>query len=351
MSNKKYHIDFKLNEKSFDTVESLLIFSKTISKDMFCFLENWFDTSNFININTSGSIGKPKLIKLKKKYMINSALATGKYFDLPSKTTVLLCLSLNYIAGKMMLIRALVLGWHLDIVEPKSNPLLTIEKKYNFSAMIPMQLNNSLTKISLISKLIVGGGAVSKNLQHKIKNIKTQVFATYGMTETITHIAIKPLNKASGLSFKNNAYQVLPNVMISKDNRDCLVIDALNVSDKTLVTNDIVDLISNSTFEWLGRFDNVINSGGVKLIPEQIEKKISAVIDCRFFVTSISDELLGKKLILIIERSVQKNLKSQILELKTLSKFEKPKKIYFVNKFILTETGKINRSRTRELIV
>lgn len=351
MNEIGYHIDFKLHGKSFDTVDSLLSFSKTISKEVFSFLENWFDFSDSIRINTSGSTGNPKSIMLKKKHMINSALATGLYFDLKPKTTALLCLSTNYIAGKMMLVRAIVLGWHLDIIEPKSNPLVDIEKQYNFSAMIPLQLSNSLNKINLINKLLVGGGVVSNELKSKIKNLTTKIYATYGMTETITHIAVKPLNKAPGLTLDKDVYQILPNVILSKDSRSCLVIDAPNVSDKKVITNDLVELISSTEFKWLGRFDNIINSGGIKLIPEQIEENLQTIINNRYFITSLIDSVLGDKIVLVVEGKVQENLKSQISTLKSIGKYEIPKEIYFIDKFIETKTKKIQRKQTLDLIL
>ena len=350
MRDNFLHKEFKLDGKSFKNEKYLLDFTKTSYSEIHKFLVDWFAESKFISVNTSGSTGKPKPIELKKEFMINSATATGKYFNLQAKTTTLLCLSVNFIAGKMMLVRAMVLGWHLDVIEPSSSPLDSIDKFYDFSAMVPIQLFNSLNKINHIKVLIVGGGVVSKKLQNRIKNIETNIFATYGMTETITHIAVKPLNKKAGLNFENEVYQTLPDVIISKDNRDCLVIDVPKISDIQLITNDLVEIHSNNQFKWLGRYDNIINSGGIKLIPEQIEKKLSAVIDCRFFVTGFPDEALGEKLVLIIEGSIQNNLKSQILNLKSIDKFEIPREFYFIDNFILTETKKINRIKTIEII-
>ncbi len=350
MSVKNFHIDFKLNEKSFDSVESLLSFSNTISKDTFSFLENWFDDSDFILIHTSGSTGKPKSIKVKKEHMVNSAVATGIYFDLKPKTTALLCLPMEYIAGKMMLIRSLILGWHLDIVKAASKPLTHVVKQYDFSAMIPMQLFNSIVELDKIKTIIVGGGNVNNKIKSRILDLPTKIYATYGMTETITHIAIKALNKASGLTSDNDLYYALPNVKLSKDIRNCLIIDAPEVSDEILITNDIVDLISDDKFKWLGRFDNMINSGGVKLIPEQIEEKLQTIISNRFFIASLPDDILGEKVVLIIEGSIQKNLKPRISNLKSIDKYEIPKEIYFVERFVMTETKKIQRKKTLDLI-
>ena len=349
MTENKFHISFKLNNKSFSSVDELLSYSKNFSEDISSFLESWFSNDAFIKVKTSGSTGVPKTIVLQKKQVVNSAKATGVFFDLKDNTKALLCLSAEYIAGKMMLVRALTLGWHLDVLEPNSNPLKGVSKAYDFAAMVPLQLENSIGKLNVIKKMIVGGGVVSNQLQEKLQFLKTEVYATYGMTETITHIAVKKLNNCSINVFngvEKSFFKVLPNVEIFKDERSCLVIKALKVSDNVVFTNDVVTLISDIEFEWLGRFDNVINSGGIKLYPEKIEEKLSKVIKQRFFVASISDEKLGEKLVLIIEGK-KKNINFKDTQ---LSKYEKPKLVFFVDNFIETETKKIQRKKTLDLI-
>lgn len=349
------HKDFKLQDRSFRNDSELLEFAKLNFPEASFFLQSWFDTNDFVLVHTSGSTGKPKNIKLKKKYMRNSALATGNFFDLPAKTTALLCLSPDYIAGKMMLVRALVLGWNLDIVEANGSPLKNSKKEYDFSAMVPMQLMNSLNEISKIKKLIVGGGVVSNTLLKLIQDFPTKIYATYGMTETVTHIAVKELNhflrqKSKDLQEKKTAYyKVLPNVKISMDVRGCLVIDAPNLSKERIITNDLVKLISETEFQWLGRFDTVINSGGIKLIPEQIEEKLAQIIPNRFFISSMQDTILGEKLILLIE-SEPYEIAIEKLQA-TLDKYEIPKKIYFVPHFIETGTRKVDRNRTKNLLL
>jgi O-succinylbenzoic acid--CoA ligase len=259
----------------------------------------------------------------------------------------------------MMLVRALVLGWHLDVVSSKLNPLENLDKTYDFSAMVPLQLEHSLVKINQIKKIIVGGGVVSSQLQEKLQGIQSIVYATYGMTETVSHIALKQLNHWTpivGLASLASFYQLLPHVRIYKDTRNCLVIDAPKVAEEIIFTNDIVEVISDKHFEWLGRFDNVINSGGVKLHPERIEEKLSNIIDQRFFVAGIPDAQLGEKLLLIIECQSENRLKLQqfiakkIQHLDRLSKYEKPKEILFVSTFVTTETKKIQRNKTLDLL-
>jgi O-succinylbenzoic acid--CoA ligase len=383
LEQNNFHKDFKLNTTSFATIDELIMYAHHFSEEIQLFLEDWFSKNDTIRVTTSGSTGKPKSIQLKKELMINSALATGQYFDLKENTTALLCLPIAYIAGKMMLIRAITLGWHLDIIPSNSHPLKNSNKKYDFCAMVPLQVENSIHKLNQIKKLIVGGGVVSNQLQTKLQNLSTQVFATYGMTETITHIAVKKLNnfwllhqiitkqpfKNKEITSQKNAcnnafYQVLPNVTIYKDKRNCLVIDAPKVSDEIICTNDVVHLISDKHFEWLGRFDNVINSGGIKLYPEKIEEKLSKIIENRFFVAGIPDEKLGEKLILVVEgnitsristslniNSVEKSLITKVKNLNSLSKFEIPKEVYFIAAFVETETGKIQRKKTLDKLL
>ena len=308
MVENSFHKKFQLNSISFLSIDELLNYTKGFSEEIHQFLDSWFSKSDLIIVKTSGSTGKPKPIFLKKEFVINSAKATGNYFKLQESTSALLCLPIEYIAGKLMLIRALTLGWKLDVIDANSNPIEKVEKYYDFSAMVPLQLENSLTKIHLIKKLIVGGGVVSNALQEKLQTLSTDVFATYGMTETITHIAVKKLNNFESLLggiTKKSFYQTLPNVTIYKDDRNCLVIDVPKVAEETIFTNDVIQLVSNDQFEWLGRFDNVINSGGIKLHPEKIEEKLAKIITNRSCVIGIPDEKMGEKLVLIVEGKKQ----------------------------------------------
>ncbi|MCT4699478.1 AMP-binding protein [Tenacibaculum haliotis] len=350
----QFHKNFKLNGALFSSEEELIAFSENISSSVTTFLTDWFNEKDFVIVQTSGSTGKPKPIQLQKEFMKNSAFATGEFFGLKENTTALLCLSTDYIAGKMMLVRALTLGWQLDVIKPDSNPLKDIKKQYNFSAMVPLQLRNSLNELHKIDQLIVGGGVVSNDLIAAIQNISTKVFATYGMTETITHVAVKKLNDLSFRAESKSLYKTLPNVLMSQDDRNCLIIEASKVSSEIIRTNDVVKLISKTAFEWLGRYDNVVNSGGIKLHPEKIEEKLSEIIDQRFFVTAIKDEVLGEKLVLVIEdvtsSGVESSLLSKIKKEASLSKFEIPKVVYFLPQFIETETKKIQRKKTLDLV-
>lgn len=301
------------------------------------FLLDWFDQRDFIEMQTSGTTGIPKLIKVDKQAMVHSALATGEFFDLPSDIKVLHCLPTQFVAGKMMLVRAFILGWDMDLVAPVSNPLERNDTQYAFAAMVPLQAQHSLEKLQQIKKLILGGAKVSQALSEKLEALPTDIYETYGMTETITHIAAKKVGE--------DAFTTLPNVRVSADDRHCLVIDPFVICDEPVVTNDVVEILDENHFIWLGRYDNVINSGGVKLFPEQIEEKLSQKITQRFFVKGVPDEKLGEKLVLVIEGEpfdVDQAIFAK------LGKFEKPKEVLFVPKFTETVSGKVIRDKSLE---
>ncbi len=296
------------------------------------FFLDWFDKKDYIEMTTSGTTGLPKLVRLKKQAMIQSALATGDFFDLEPGDKALLCLPTQFIAGKMMLVRSLILGLELDVVSPSVNPLEFNKTTYDFVAMVPLQVQNSIEGLSKVRKLIIGGAKLDSALEEKLLPLKTEIYETYGMTETITHIAAKRLG--------DSVFSILPNVKISQDDRQCLVINVATISDEPIVTNDLVELLNEQQFKFLGRIDNVINSGGVKLIPEQIEAKLTGKIANRFFVTGLPDTTLGEKLVLVIEGEKQE-FEPDFFDV--LGKYEKPKEIVFVSKFKENENGKLLR--------
>jgi len=341
--NRYNHEDLK--EVAYSYIKEGLPFEKIIGD----FLMDWLNDESFISVKTSGSTGNPKTIQLQKQAMVNSALATGNYFGLEPGNRALHCLPTKFVAGKMMLVRAMILGLELDIVEPTSQPIFDHEIQYDFCAMIPLQLSKTINYVQNISTIIVGGAPVSKDLKFAIKDCSTNIFETYGMTETITHIAIKKLNNFMSLregttkQSVSGLFHILPNIIISQDKRDCLVIEAPHLSKDKIITNDVVQLHSDAEFEWLGRFDNVINSGGIKIHPEQLEAKLQDKILQRFFIASESDNVLGNRVVLIIEDQ-SATIKSSVFS--DLLKHETPKQIYAVAKFVETVSGKIQRQKT-----
>ncbi len=337
----KVHNQFKFNGFHFDKNDMLRVAYSFIKegqdfeKHVGEFFLDWFDDNSYMNLQTSGTTGAPKIIKIEKQAMVNSAIATGDYFDLNPGDKCLHCLPVKFIAGKMMFVRAFILGLDMDFVAPSANPLANKNVCYDFVAMVPIQAQNSLNELSKVKKMIIGGAKMNPKLEKDLMKINSKIFETYGMTETITHIAAKKIGE--------KAFTLLPNVTISYDDRNCLVIHAPKISDEVIITNDMVTLVNENQFEFLGRYDNMINSGGIKLIPELIEKKLAGNIDQRFFVTGKSDETLGEKLILVIEG---KTFMIEELIFKDLDKYEKPKEIIFVEKFKETENGKIIRTES-----
>ena len=335
------HPDFKLNGRSYsqDAICELAITlikdGEPHEKDFGNLILQWFDENDYISLMTSGTTGAPKEIKLAKQAMNASALATGEFFKLKPKDKALLCLPTRYIAGKMMFIRAIVLGLELDVVNPTKDPLKNNNKVYDFVAMVPLQVQNSITQIEQCKTVIVGGAKLNDTVKNMLENMLVDVYETYGMTETITHIAAKKITE--------KYFTVLPHANISTDKRGCLVIEAPLVSDFLIVTNDLIEMPNEIQFKWLGRFDNIINSGGVKLVPEIIEQKLSEYIPYRFFVIGKNDENLGEKLVLVIEHDPY-TLVPEALE--SLEKYEKPKEIIFTKNFKETPTGKILRRDT-----
>jgi O-succinylbenzoic acid--CoA ligase len=344
MDNPTYenvHNQFKLNGFHLDREDlcrvaySFIKEGEDFEKPVGDFLLDWFDSKDFIEMQTSGTTGAPKKITIIKQAMVNSALATGDFFDLKPGDKALHCLPVKYVAGKMMLVRAMIIGLDLEFVAPSSHPLLNNETDFDFIAMVPLQAQNSLGELKRVKKLIVGGAAINEVLEKNLLKLTTEVYETYGMTETITHIAARKLGE--------RAFTVLPNVTISYDDRKCLVIHAPRISDDVITTNDIVELVNENQFIFLGRLDNIINSGGIKIMPEQVEQKLANKIQQLYFIGSKLDNELGEKVILVIEGDKQE-FDENLFE--DLDKYEKPKEIVFIPKIKVNASGKIIRKES-----
>jgi o-succinylbenzoate---CoA ligase len=350
MRNESIHLDGKIYNR--ENIDKLLVNDDPINSwrnAIYQFLQNWFDDSDFILAQTSGSTGKPKSIKLLKQSMINSASMTNHFFGLDKDRTALLCLPATYIAGKMMLVRALVGGFNLIAVEPSANPFLKMNTPIDFTAITPYQLFHSAESLRAksVRKIIVGGGSVTSKLEKLAENIPAVLFETYGMTETCSHIALRQFNGV-GMS---DCFTILDGVTIRTDNRGCLAIKAPHLLEEVIQTNDMVELIGTTSFRWLGRADSAINSGGVKIHPELVEKKLEEIIPSSFFISAISDDKLGSKVVLVVESNrytVEQldNLKEKLVI--ELNKFEIPKEIYFLPDFVYSQSNKVLRKETLE---
>ncbi len=353
------HPDFKLNGHHYSVQELYSVAYSFIKEGLAYeelagnFLLDWLNESyDTIKLRTSGSTGAPKEIFVSREKMIYSAHLTANCFKMPAKSKVLCCIPANNVAGRMMIVRAMTLGWHLDMVEPKVKALEGVTTKYDFCALTPLQLSNSLNQLHLIRKLIVGGAPVSLKLKSMLRGRSTKVYETFGMTETVSHVAYKRINSSTAKQVK--PFKSVGEVKFSVDERSCLVIHSEQLLDEAVVTNDVIELVDEKQFFWKGRLGNVINSGGVKIHPEQVEKKIQVSIETEFIIASVEDEKLGEKVILLAKNNEKLPEKSALLEeikkIDDIGKFEIPKEIHYITEFERTRTGKIDRNASVEAL-
>ncbi|MFO7978741.1 MAG: AMP-binding protein [Bacteroidales bacterium] len=314
------------------------------------FLHQWFDDTQGITLFTSGSTGPPKKVILPKKAMMASAEMTGRFFKLKPGMTAHLCLSPDFVAGKMLIVRALAHGMDLLTTHVGANPLEALTQDVDFSAMVPLQVANVLKhnpeKMEQVSILIIGGGAVSPLLEQQLMHLKTNCWHTYGMTETLSHIALRPMNGPE----RSDWFTPLPGVEVSADPRGCLVINAPAIIPEKVVTNDLV-LVKNNRFQVLGRKDDVIISAGHKLHPAVIEQKIGSWLSSPFFLAGEQHPSAGQIPVLFVEAPPRENQKQQIQEHleQRLDPYEVPRKVIMLDRFVYLESGKINRQATQDL--
>ena len=337
MKSKLIHKDFKLQGTSY-TANGIMEYLKE-KKDYYNFLKLWFDDKDYVLTNTSGSTGKPKEIKLKKSDLIESSKLTARYFDLKVGDKIINCLPIKYIAGKMMLVRSLVLGLDLYIFPVTSSPISDLKSNYELIAFTPIQLENSIPFIEKIKKVLVGGSPVQDTLKEKILNSKSIIYETYGMTETITHIA------ARNLSIGEKEFTTLPGIEIGKRD-NCLYIKPNHLSIEMVQTNDVVEFTNKNKFLLIGRGDFIINSGGVKLNPETIEKKLAKYIAVDFIISSIDNTKFGEVVALVFKKNIPDNYNKAFTQ---LSKYEIPKEVLVIDNFP-ENNGKINRLKIRSII-
>ncbi|BBE17645.1 o-succinylbenzoic acid--CoA ligase [Aquipluma nitroreducens] len=320
-------------------------------KELYLFLDEWFSDSDFVLAQTSGSTGEPKPIELHKSVMQKSAERTIEYFGLQKNNRLLLSLPCRYIAGKMMVVRAIVGQMNLIAVDPATDFDFLEHEKFDFGAMVPNQVfklleqPSGIEKLQNIRNLLVGGSAISTVLESQISQLSSRVVITYGMTETASHIAIREL---SG-NRRSDFYHCLPGISVNLGENDCLQIHHPEFTEP-IQTNDLAELQSPVSFRILGRADSVIISGGIKYSPELLEKKLEPIISRRFVISSVPDEKLGEQLVLVIEG---KPFDTHILKQKIaliLTPYESPKSIRFIDRFPETNSGKIIRSNIKKML-
>ncbi|HMJ67996.1 MAG TPA: AMP-binding protein [Cyclobacteriaceae bacterium] len=315
------------------------------------FCTAWLDGKDVFEITTSGSTGVPQNIKVKRQAMIASARGTAKALGLRSGMTSLVCLDTGFIAGMMMLVRSMTTGMNMIVREPSANPLKDLPSSgIDFTALVPYQMafilkSEQRERLSHVGMIILGGAFVSTELVHDLRDLSASCYATFGMTETLSHVALQRLNGPA----RQENFQTLDGVTISIDDRGCLMIGADYLGD-IIITNDLVEIINPKEFKWLGRYDNVINSGGIKVIPEQIEQAIGASmlskgISRRFFVTGFAHPHLGQEVGLVVEGTLSTEDEHSLLSLLriALGKYEVPRRVVYKDHFTETKTGKIDR--------
>lgn len=324
------------------------------------FCQRWLSGEQEFLLHTSGSTGVPKPIKLQRKQMQASARLTGKALGLRDGMRALICLNTAYVAGTMMLVRGMELGLEMLVVEPSRNPLDSEQLSVNseqfkrpidFTALVPMQVQAALDdaesrlRFEQMHSVLIGGAPVSNRLAEQLQLVGAACYHTYGMTETVTHVALRRLNGAQA----SERFVPLNGVKLALDERGCLTIRGPMTLGETVVTNDRVELANDGSFVWLGRVDNVINSGGVKVQAEKVERALeSALGSSRLFVVGVADEILGERVVGFVERSEVGMVSAENAPppLPNLSKYEQPKQLIYVDKFCETPTGKVDRQAT-----
>jgi O-succinylbenzoic acid--CoA ligase len=328
---------------------------KTIS-----IVREWMLGKNEFSFQTSGSTGKPKTITFTRAQIDASAKRTISVFSLQKSHTLLCCINTQFVAGFMMIIRAMVGNMKLIVLEPSTNPISNLEPWQNidFVAMTPIQVQSAIEltpeKFSKIRTLLIGGAGLDSALERKLRMTDCKIYHSYAMTETLTHVAIRQLGNGES----DPIYHALPGVTFEKDDRDCLIIHDEILGINQLRTNDLVELSDNRSFCWKGRLDNVINSGGIKIQVDQLEIDIQKIlvemgITAPFCLVAKPDEKLTNKLVLMIEKTettfdqekVLKHLKA------SLARFHDPKEIVMAPKLFQTKSGKIDRLKNTSVYI
>lgn len=338
---------------------------------LYDFLREWFADSPYMTVHTSGSTGTPKELIVRKEQMIQSARLTCEFLNLQAGDTALLCMNLRYIGAMMVVVRSLVAGLNLIVRSASGHPLADVRTPLKFTAMVPLQVYNTLQipaereRLEQTDILIIGGGAIDEALEADIKTLPGAVYSTYGMTETLSHIALRRLNGTS----TSEHYYPFSSVQLSLSAEDTLVINAPLVCAEILQTNDIARIYPDGSFIILGRKDNVINSGGVKIQAEEMEKQLRPFIPLPFVITSVPDKRLGEAVALLVEvqldtDGVHLNTKEECLNTikeclntkeledklqKVLEPYYRPKYILTTDHIPQTGNGKINRADCRVL--
>ena len=319
-------------------------------QDLEAFLQEWHNEDPTVWVHTSGSTGTPKPLQVEKERMMASARLTCSFLGLKEGDSALLCMPLQYIAGKMVVVRSLIAGLRLIPIAPSGHPLKDLKETPTFAAMIPMQVYNTLqvpeerARLMEIKHLIIGGGAIDDTLAHELKDFPNHVWSTYGMTETLSHIALRRLNGTD----VSDWYTPFEHVRIRLSEEGTLIIYAPNVCPEELKTNDIAEINEEGKFRILGRKDNMINSGGVKIQIEQVEATLKSHLDIPFQITARKDAKFGEIVVLIYNKVGNEDDIRRVCE-SELPTYWVPKAYIAVDELPMTGTGKPDRASARRL--
>jgi O-succinylbenzoic acid--CoA ligase len=321
-------------------------------KELAGFLKEWYSNKKFIEVKTSGSTGAPKIIRLNKEFVAKSAQRTLKFFELKKNDRILHCLLMQYIAGKLMVVRALLGELDLFFTEPSTDFSFLKNEKFRFAAMVPNQVTKILNRenslgelLGNIEKLLIGGSSIPASLNEALQNISSDCYSSYGMTETSTHIALQKINDTGA----DGWYHCMENIRVSLSAEGSLQIYLPGLENQPLQTTDLAELKDEKTFRILGRADNVIISGGIKFSPEQLEKKLAPFISEPFLISSLPHESLGQQLILVMEgkENIEKLEKLKEICRQQLGKYEQPKQVLFLKNIPKTNNGKLARTKLK----
>ncbi len=343
-----------INNNEF-SVEEFPPASDTYENHVLTFISEWNAGTEFFSMPTSGSTGQAKVLTVNRRQMQASAHATLQHLGIESGTPVTVCIDVRYIGGKMQLVRALMHSLALQIYTPSANLYhhLSQLESLGLISLVPMQLYELLkTDLSILNKadaVLIGGGPVSDHVIPHLSKVTAPVYHTYGMTETLSHIALKRLNGVQ----PDDVFIALPGIELAVDNRGCLVINGAVTDHEPVVTNDVVELKTPGSFVWKGRYDDLVNSGGVKIFPETIDKQIAAIMasnfaGCNYFSFGVPDSRLGQKLVLFVETPVEDFDKAALMESmkQSLPRFHAPGDILLIKKFFKTASGKLDKRKT-----
>lgn len=319
-------------------------------EDLCQFLHEWWSPHPEIEVQTSGSTGRPKKMLVNKTAMLDSAERTLRFFELQAGQSALLCLPLTYIAGKMMVVRALAGKLKLVLRTPSGLPLNNLEEKVDFAAFSPLQMLNELeqqpSRLHLLDKVLIGGGKVDEALGRLLQNQAFAAYESYGMTETLSHIALRRINGPKA----QKAFVALQGVQIRCNEQGCLELQVAGLTRGWLPTNDLIRLHSDNSFEILGRTDNVINSGGIKILPEQLEAQLAPLLPLPFFLSWRLHARLGQQLVLVSTRYPPDHQKLFQKIKEALPPYQRPAEWLLVPDLPLTQSGKIQRKQLAELV-